>query len=137
MGPRFPMRCGSCRERQVDHAILPSYTAEYLDRISEGEYETVKVSIEQVAVLQCGNCKNIILTDPTLIRLDDSLREATGRLPFDQIRHLRELLGRTKEQMAEFFGVSVAQVTRWEEGGQFPTREEDRRIQEYLGVCHE
>lgn len=122
----FPWKCGTCGERAIVRKVIP-YSLQYG---YDGRAYTV--SIPDLAVPCCENCGEMVFDSPANQRIDQAFREQIGLLSPDQIRHNREALGLTQEQLAANLGIASATISRWESGHQIQQRAMDRLLRLYF-----
>ncbi len=113
----FPWKCGSCRERAVVEAILPSYETEM-----EHDGRKYAIQLSDLKVPRCENCGTIGIDEEAGERLNDALRAAAGLLAPSEIRAHRKRLKLTQEQLAELLRINVSTLSRWETGAQMQQR---------------
>ena len=107
---KSPVRkCLHCRERAVSPTVLPIYTKE-----TEHDGRKYMYSVPDLAVLQCQNCKAVVLGDAANERIEEALRTAIGLLFPSDIRRKREALGLNQQQLADFLRISMHTLSRWE-----------------------
>src|SRR5688572_19143908 len=103
----FPWKCGHCRQRAVERAVVP-YT-------SEAEYDgrTYEVTVPELVAPRCRNCGQLVLDTSANQQITAALRQQLRLLTPEQIRWNRESLGLTQGELASHLGVAEATVTRW------------------------
>jgi putative zinc finger/helix-turn-helix YgiT family protein len=116
----FPWKCGKCRERAVNPATLPTYSADL-----EHDGRKYHVVLTDMQVAKCENCGTIMLDDAASRRLSDALRNEAGLLQPAEIRANREALGFTQKTLASFLLIAEATLSRWETGAQIQQRAMD------------
>ena len=104
-------KCLHCRERAVSTTILPSYAIE-----TEHDGRKYSFSVPNLKVLQCQNCKAIVLDESANETIEGALREAIGLLSPSEIRRKREALGLNQQQLADYLRISMYTLSRWETG---------------------
>jgi putative zinc finger/helix-turn-helix YgiT family protein len=122
----FPWKCPTCQERTMVRMTIP-YSVECAH-----DGRTYTVSIPDLAVPRCPKCGDMIFDSPATTRIDDAFREMIGLLSPAQIRHNREALGLTQEQLAASLGIAAATISRWESGHQIQQRAMDRLLRLYF-----
>lgn len=123
----FPWKCGYCRERAVEPAII-SYTTE-----ADYDGRTYTVMVPNLKVPRCQKCERLFFDSAACQQITDSLRQHLGLLTPEQIRRNREALGLTQRELASHLGIAEATVSRWETGGQMQQRALDRLLRLYFG----
>lgn len=126
--PKFPMRCGICRERAVQPATV-AYEATVLH---DGQEHSL--SFADLDVLRCAACGNLILDDAANGRVSDALRAKVGLLKPAEIREHRVTLGLTIEELAEFLGIPAGVLLNWEQGVQIQSRGMDKLLRGFFDV---
>src|SRR2546421_12140352 len=123
-GPRI---CPSCGAPSLERRFVK-------DRFEYGaEDKTVWVEAENVPVEICARCHETF-SGPEAARVrHDAICKTLGLLTPSEIRNLRERLGMTQEQFADWTGIGVATISRWERGRWLQTRAHDR----FLRTLHE
>lgn len=122
----FPWKCPTCREHSIYRAVVP-YSIECAH-----DGRTYNVTIPDLAVPRCEKCGDMILDTPATMRVEQALRDLVGLLSPEQIRHNREALGLTQEQLAASLGIAAATISRWESGYQIQQRAMDRLLRLYF-----
>jgi DNA-binding transcriptional regulator YiaG len=125
----FPWKCGKCRERAVNPATLPNYSAD-LDHDGR-KYHVVLVDFD---VARCEKCGAIVLDDVANGRLNDALRTEAGLLRPSEIRADREALGLTQKMLAGYLRIAEATLSRWETGAQIQQRSMDAFLRTFFEV---
>ena len=110
---RTARRCGECGQKAVVPTTLPIYTE---TMVHDGK--TYEVSVENLLVGQCENCKEILLDDAATERLSYALREKANLLSPAEIRSRRESLQLTQGELARLLRISESTLCRWETGSQ-------------------
>jgi putative zinc finger/helix-turn-helix YgiT family protein len=89
------------------------------------------VSIPDLTVPRCANCRAISIDDAADQEISAAFRREAKLLAPDDIRQGRETLRLTQKQLANLLGVGEATVSRWETGAQIQQRAMDR----FLRLC--
>ena len=89
---------------------------------------TVKLSVPNLHWQHCGSCGEDVLDDAASEAITKAHRSALNLLGADEIRSLREVLGKTQAEMADLLGVGEKTFTRWESGSHFQTEAFDRYL---------
>lgn len=122
----FPWKCGHCRERAVNPAIV-AYTTE-----ADYDGRTYTVTVPELRVPRCERCGELVLDSAANRQISDALRQQLRLLTPEQIRQNREALGLTQRQLAGHLGIAEATLSRWETGGQVQQRGFDRLLRLYF-----
>jgi putative zinc finger/helix-turn-helix YgiT family protein len=125
----FPWKCGNCRERAVNPATLPTYSADL-----EHDGRKYHVMLTDMQVAKCDNCGTIMLDDVASRRLSDALRNAAGLLHPAEIRANREALKLTQKTLAGYLFIAEATLSRWETGAQIQQRTMDLFLRTFFEV---
>lgn len=123
----FPWKCGTCRERAVNPAVLPRYATEL-----EHDGREYRVSVTSLQVARCDKCGAIMLDDAANRRLSDALRSQAGLLQPSEIRAHREALGLTQRALAGHLHIAEATLSRWETGAQIQQRAMDQFLRVFF-----
>jgi len=121
-----PKKCGECKQKSVVLAVQKYDAALWHDGRS------YPVSIPDLEVLACQNCKNIIIPDQSEERLENALRRAVGLLMPSEIKSYREALGLTQELMAHYMGIAKDTISRWETGAQIQQQGFDNYLRAFF-----
>jgi putative zinc finger/helix-turn-helix YgiT family protein len=119
---RFPWKCGACGERAIVRKVT-HYTVQY-----GHDGRTYTVNVPDLEVPTCENCGEMAFDSRATLRIDQAFRDQIGLLAPEQIRHNREALGLTQEQLATNLGIASATISRWESGHQIQQRAMDRLL---------
>jgi putative zinc finger/helix-turn-helix YgiT family protein len=105
----MPIKCCQC-----DEADLETTVVQLTGKVRGEDY-----AVEMLG-LGCAHCKYQTIAGTAMPEygrlLADKYRAAHGLLTSDDIRTRRERLGMSQQAFAEFLGVGVASVKRWEMG---------------------
>jgi putative zinc finger/helix-turn-helix YgiT family protein len=123
----FPWKCGRCRERSVNPAVV-SYTTEI-----EHDGRTYSVTVPDLELPRCSKCGAMVRDDAANRRISNALRQQLGLLTPEQIRENRDALGLTQRELAEMLGIAEATLSRWETGAQIQQRAMDRLLRVTFG----
>lgn len=122
----FPWKCGHCRERAVQLAVVP-YTTD-----AEYDGRTYTITVPELRVPRCQNCGELVLDTNANRQITIALRHHLRLLTPEQIRQNREFLGLTQRQLASHLGIAEATLSRWETGSQIQQRVLDRLLRLYF-----
>ena len=115
-------RCPSC-----GHASLVAQTIR--DEFEYGaEGERVLVVADAVPVLVCPACGETFFGPAAARVRHQAICVAMGLLTPDQIKGVREKLGKNQAEFAKLTGIGVATLSRWECGRLIQTRAMDRYL---------
>jgi putative zinc finger/helix-turn-helix YgiT family protein len=95
------------------------------------EYE---VRIPALEVPKCTNCHAISLDEVANTAIDRAFRRQAGLLTPEQIREGREKLGLNQQQFADWVGINVSTLSRWENGAQIQQRIMDDVLRAFFEV---
>ena len=90
--------------------------------------DRVKIVIEAVQVLACAACGEIFYGPEAEHAQQLGIRKAYHLLLPEEIKAVREQLGKTQEEFAELTGIGVATLSRWERGRLIQTRTLDNYL---------
>jgi putative zinc finger/helix-turn-helix YgiT family protein len=76
--------------------------------------------------LECDNCKEVILDDLAMEKIERARYKELGLLAPQEIQGIRSSLGKTQRQMAILLAVGEKTYSRWENGNFYQTRHNDR-----------
>lgn len=124
-----PWKCGTCFERAVFPATLPTYQTS-LDH----DGRTYEVELTDYQVFQCGRCGAVQLDDEAEDRLTRALRAAAGLLEPAVIRARREALGLTQKELANLLMIAESTLSRWETGARIQQRVMDRLLRAFFDL---
>jgi putative zinc finger/helix-turn-helix YgiT family protein len=106
---KMPIKCRQCEQAELEPAIV---------RLN-GKVRGEEYSIEMLG-LRCRSCTYQTVDGPDMPEygrlLADKYRVAHGLLTSEEIHKRREGLGMSQQAFADFLGVGVASVKRWEMG---------------------
>ena len=128
MEREFCRRCSKCRERAVVIATVPyEIQVDYDGR----KYQ---VNIPDLSVPRCAKCGNISHDHEASQQISRAFCKQARLLNGDEIRHEREKLELTQEELADMLGVDAAEVARWELGEQIQRRVADRFLRVFFDM---
>jgi putative zinc finger/helix-turn-helix YgiT family protein len=115
-------RCPSCGRQPLERQHIR-------DEFDYGpDDERVHVVAEGVPVLTCPACGEVFYGPEAEQAHRRAICAAFGLLAPEQIRGVRERLGRSQEEFSRLSGIGVATLSRWEQGRSMPTRALDRYL---------
>ena len=94
--------------------------------------DRVKIVIEAVQVLVCASCGEIFYGPEAEHAHHLAICKAYHLMIPDEIKGVREDIGKTQEEFAALTGIGVATLSRWEKGRLIQTRAHDN----YLRILH-
>jgi len=124
----FPWRCPKCGKKEV-RLVSMAHTSEI-----KHDGRLYVVEVPKLRVPRCEACGELMFDNAADEQIARALREQLGLLSCRQIRQNREQLGLSQRQMAEYLGVAVETVSRWETGALTQSRAMDRYLRVYFGV---
>ena len=115
-------RCPNCDKGILEHRVIR-------DEFDYGpDEERVHIVSEAVPVRVCPACHEIIY-GPEAARIQHrAICKAYHLLTPEEIKGVREQLGKTQEEFAELTGIGVATLSRWEKGRLIQTRAHDNYL---------
>jgi putative zinc finger/helix-turn-helix YgiT family protein len=121
-------KCGNCRQKAMAIATVPyTITVDHDGR----KYE---VYIPNLSVPKCGNCQAISIDHEADEQIDTAFRKQAGLLTPEQIRAGRENLGLNQQEFADWFGIAVSTLSRWETGAQIQQRIMNDHLRAFFDV---
>jgi putative zinc finger/helix-turn-helix YgiT family protein len=92
------------------------------------ENDRIHLVIDDVPVLVCPQCGEIFYGPEAEKAHNLAICKAYHLLPPDEVKAIREQLGKTQEEFAELTGIGVATLSRWEKGRLIQTRAHDNYL---------
>ena len=90
--------------------------------------DRVKIVIEAVKVLVCAACGEVFYGPEAEHAQHRAICKAYHLMTPEEIKGVREQLGKTQEEFAELTGIGVATLSRWEKGRLMQTRAHDNYL---------
>ena len=90
--------------------------------------DRVKIVIEAVQVLVCAACGEVFYGPEAEKAHHLAICKAYYLLIPEEIKTIRERLGKTQEEFAALTGIGVATLSRWEQGRLIQTRAHDNYL---------
>src|SRR2546421_12692602 len=102
--------CPSCGQAQLKSCTIT-------DRFEyEGDNGKIQVEAQGVPVQECSACGEKFFGPEAARIRHGAIYRALGLLAPEEIKSIRERLGKTQEEFAELTGIGVATISRWERG---------------------
>ncbi len=120
-------KCMECRQRAVARTVLPSYTTDI-----EHDGRSYRITVPNFEVLQCQECKAVVIDEQADDRLYAALRQEVGLLSPEEIVANRKKLGLTQSQLAGFLRIADSTLSRWETGAQIQQKAMDALLRVYF-----
>jgi putative zinc finger/helix-turn-helix YgiT family protein len=92
------------------------------------EEDRITIVAEGVPVLECPACGETLYGPDAARVRHQAICRALGLLTPEQIKGVREKLGKKQAEFAELTGIGVATLSRWEQGRLIQTRALDRYL---------
>jgi putative zinc finger/helix-turn-helix YgiT family protein len=89
---------------------------------------TYDVHVPELSLPKCSNCGELSFDRDANIRIENEFRSQLGLLHPEDIRTNREKLSLSQQELADLIGASVHALARWESGGQFQQRAQDKLL---------
>jgi len=124
----FPWRCPRCRLPEVAPAIIPYRVEVRHDNILH------LLDLPRFEVPRCGSCGELVLGNDADEQINEALRSKLHLLKPDDISNSREGLSISRDKLAECLGISLEQLSDWEEGTSLPSRSMDRFMRVYFAL---
>ena len=96
--------------------------------------DRVKIVIEAVQVLVCPKCGEVFYGPEAEKAQHLAICKAYHLLTPEEIKGVREKLGKTQEEFAELTGIGVEMLSRWEQGRVMQSRAHDNFLRVLRGV---
>lgn len=122
----YPHKCPNCGEQ----ALFPAVEDTTVELHHDGRAYTV--TVPDLEVSRCTACAESTWSYDSTGRIEDALRVAAGLLMPAGILAARLRLGATPAELAALFDVSETEYSRWESGGQLPSRGSDKLLRLYF-----
>src|SRR5947207_2927314 len=106
----YSPKCSNCRQRMMALTSMP-----YSVKVNHDGREYA-VDIPSLTVPKCSNCGNVVFDEEANRQIDLAFRRKAKLFTPDEIREKREALGLTQQRFADWFGVAVSTLCRWETG---------------------
>lgn len=116
-------RCLVCGAEELEEV-----SGVFQTEIEGPQGRTVKLAVPKLRWKHCRSCGEDVLDDVASEAITRAHRSALKLLGADEIRSIREALGKTQAEMAELLGVGEKTFTRWESGSHFQTEAFDRYL---------
>lgn len=121
--------------KDISAETCPACETGYLTTV-QGTYETTyadgekehALKIPNTNWLECPVCKEVILDDNTMERIEKAKCQALDLLSPNEILSIRKLLQKNQVEMAELLGIGTKTYCRWENGTFLQTRAYDRYL---------
>src|ERR1700731_4727820 len=107
---------------------LESVTGEFTTEVEGPDGRPMKLTVPNVAWRHCASCGEDLLDDSASKAITKAHRAALKLLPAEEIRSLRQGLGKTQAQMSELLGIGEKTYSRWESGTYFQSEAFDRYL---------
>jgi HTH-type transcriptional regulator/antitoxin MqsA len=116
-------RCPSCGG---ERALEPRRIRDEFDYDADGE--RIRVVAESVPVLVCRACNEVFYGPEGEQAHHRAICKALGLLTPEEIKSVRERLGKNQAEFALLTGIGVATLSRWERGRSMQTRALDNYL---------
>jgi putative zinc finger/helix-turn-helix YgiT family protein len=124
----FSRKCGKCRNRAVVLATIPYHVQ------VDHDGRKYQVTIPALTVPQCTVCCTVALDYEANKEISAAFRKEAGLLTPEQIREGRENLGLSQQEFADWFGIAVSTLSRWETGTQIQQRIMNDHLRAFFDV---
>lgn len=113
------MRCPACGAGKLKQNVVAEQFS------YDGDRGAILVEAKDVPIRICDACGETF-TGPEAARIrHEAICRALGLLTPDEIKALRERLGKTQQEFAELTGIGEATISRWERGRLLQNRAND------------
>ena len=92
------------------------------------------VFIPKFSVPQCTNCGELSIDHEADRQISAAFCQEAGLLTPEQILEGREKLGLSQQEMADWFGIAVSTLSRWETGAQIQQRIMNDHLRAFFDV---
>ena len=92
------------------------------------EDDRIRIVIEAVPVMVCSVCGEVFYGPVAGQMHHRAICKAYHLMTPEEIKDVREQLGKTQEEFAELTGIGVATLSRWEKGRLMQTRAHDNYL---------
>ncbi|HWG43391.1 MAG TPA: type II toxin-antitoxin system MqsA family antitoxin [Gemmataceae bacterium] len=99
----------------------------------EGDRGTILVEAKDVPIQVCDACGETFSGPPAAQIRHDAICRALKLLTPEEIKSLRERLGKTQQEFAELTGIGEATISRWERGRLLQNRANDNFLRLIAG----
>jgi putative zinc finger/helix-turn-helix YgiT family protein len=124
----FPWRCPECGKKEVRLAVV-AHTSQI-----KHDGRLYAVEVPKLRAPRCEACGELMFDNAADEQIAQALRKHLGLLSCSEIRKNREQLSLSQRQLAEYLGVAVETISRWETGSLTQSRAMDRYLRVYFGV---
>jgi putative zinc finger/helix-turn-helix YgiT family protein len=107
---------------------LKSITSEFKAHFEDDEGKERDLLVPNVTYQKCDSCGEDLLDQNASNKISQAQRAAMGLLSADEIRAIRQKLGRTQLQMSQLLGIGEKTYCRWESGIHFQSEAFDRYL---------
>jgi len=116
-------RCPVCGSENLEQV-----TGAFNTQIEGPQSRLMNLSVPNLRWQHCNACGEDVLDDVASRAITKAHRSTLKLLTAEEIRSLREALGKTQAEMADLLGVGEKTFTRWESGSHFQTEAFDRYL---------
>jgi putative zinc finger/helix-turn-helix YgiT family protein len=129
--------CLVCGADALEHA-----TGQFTTQIDGPDGRPMALSVPGLTWRHCKSCGEDLLDETSSQAITKAHREALKLLTAEDIRALRQELGKTQAQMGELLGIGEKTYCRWESGTHFQSEAFDRYLRllqepEVVGLLNE
>jgi putative zinc finger/helix-turn-helix YgiT family protein len=107
---------------------LKQVTGEFKTQIEGPDGHPMTLAVPDLTWLHCNSCGEDLLDDKASEAITKAHRAALKLLTAEEIRSLRQRLGKTQAQMGELLGIGEKTYCRWESGTHFQSEAFDRYL---------
>jgi putative zinc finger/helix-turn-helix YgiT family protein len=115
--------CPACG---VDH--LEEVNGDFVTQIEGPDGKPMTLSVPRLTWRHCRSCGEDFLDDHASQAITAAHRTALKLLTAEEIRSIRQRLGKTQAQMGELLGIGEKTYCRWESGTHFQSEAFDRYL---------
>jgi putative zinc finger/helix-turn-helix YgiT family protein len=107
---------------------LADIMGDFKTRIEGPGGRPITLIVPNLSWRHCGSCKEDLLAEEATAAITAAHRAARQLLPAEEIRSIRQHLGKTQAQMSDLLGIGEKTYCRWESGTHFQSEAFDRYL---------
>jgi putative zinc finger/helix-turn-helix YgiT family protein len=107
---------------------LEEMTGDFTTKVDGPEGRAITITVPGLTWLHCPSCKEDLLDERATATISAYHRAGLKLLTADDIRAIRQKLGKTQAQMSALLGIGEKTYCRWESGSHFQSEAFDRYL---------
>jgi putative zinc finger/helix-turn-helix YgiT family protein len=123
MSKHKPDLCPACGEGDLENV-----NGEFKTQIEGQDGQPMTLSVPNLSWRHCRSCGEDLLNEDASAAITKAHRAALKLLTSEEIRSIRQNLGKTQAQMSELLGIGEKTYCRWESGTHFQSEAFDRYL---------